>query len=199
MARAQKNAAKSVKATSSKAAKATKTASLTNPFREGGGYHATVAGISSLQTETLHPFESIIPAIKKAFGLNWSEFAKKEERNENGKDTEGRLIQNLGVLARPDYGFPLRSQGWEIRFDGRQKVAGLFPCPVQASKPERKAKATKATPTPKATKATSKPQKAEKKTPKGKAQQKPKAVKSNVPAKLAAKVAKSKESNRNAC
>lgn len=146
MAKATKNAAKknevtktvkAVKATKAVAPKAVKTAPVKavatvkastalNPYRENGGYWATVEALRGLGMDTLHPFESIIPAVKKVFGLNWSEFKNKDARNDNGKDAEQRIIQNVGVVARKDYGAPLRELGFEVRFDGRQKVAGLF-------------------------------------------------------------------------
>lgn len=133
-----KNAAKTAK-TAPKSAKPTKTpqnanqtpqtASKTNPYRAGGGYWATVEALRLLGVGKLHAFEKVVPAVKKAMSDagTWGEFSKRENRNEEtGKDTNGRVIQNVSVVGRKDYGAPLRELGFEVKFDGREKVAGLF-------------------------------------------------------------------------
>ena len=68
------------------------------------------------------------------------------------------------MVARKDYGAPLRAKGWEVRFDGRQKVAGLFKI-----KPEPMADAPKADAKADKPKAPSKPQTAPKAKGNGKA------------------------------
>ncbi len=102
-------------------------ASGENPYREGGSYHAVVSGLRSLGLNRLHSFDAIVPAVRKAMGSAYKAFARKDARNdETGKDARERIIQNVSVVARKDYGAPLRKVGFEVRYDGREKQAGLF-------------------------------------------------------------------------
>lgn len=97
-----------------------------NPYRVGGAYWASVEALTALGVGKMHPFAEIVPAVKRAMAQNWKAFAEKEARSdETGKDAERRILQNVSVLARKDYGKPLREVGYEVRWDGRQKVAGL--------------------------------------------------------------------------
>jgi hypothetical protein len=98
-----------------------------NPFRSSGNYWASIEALRSLGVGRLHPFAQIVGAVKKSMGANWKAFAEKDSRSkETGKDAEHRILQNVSVLARKDYGKPLRGLGYEVRWDGREKLAGLF-------------------------------------------------------------------------
>lgn len=131
---AQKAAAKPTTAKAAGTVKAVKEApkaaekvSSTNPYREGGGYWATVEALRALGVGKLHALDKVVPAVIRAYGPErFKAFKAKDARNENGKDANARIIQNVAVVARNDYGEPLRKLGWEVRFDGREKVAGLF-------------------------------------------------------------------------
>jgi hypothetical protein len=124
---------------------------LNNPFREFGGYWSSVEALRALGVEKMHGFDAIIPAVIRAMGAErFKAFKAKDARNEEtGKDANARIIQNVSVVARKDYGFPLNAEGWEVRFDGREKVAGLFRCPKATEKPERQERKAKK-PEPKA-------------------------------------------------
>jgi hypothetical protein len=50
--------------------------------------------------------------------------ARKKRSDTTGKDWQDRIVQNVKVLARPDYGAKLRQIGFEVRLDS--KGAGLF-------------------------------------------------------------------------
>jgi hypothetical protein len=143
MAKATKHAAKvqkSSKAAKAKAPKAekkapaaktpapkAKTVSFANPYRAGSSYAACVDGLLMLGLNKFHGFDAVLPAVKKAMGSSLKEFAAKECRNEEtGKDADQRIIQNVSVVARKDYGAKLRELGYEVRFNGREKQAGLF-------------------------------------------------------------------------
>lgn len=106
----------------------TATSGLQNPYRVGGSYWASVDALTSLGIGQMHPFAEIVPAVRKAMGEKWKAFADKDARNdETGKDAEHRALQNLSVLTRKkDYGKPLREIGYEIRWNGRERIAGLF-------------------------------------------------------------------------
>jgi DNA-directed RNA polymerase subunit RPC12/RpoP len=128
-----------VKATASKAVKPTKAApkvapahkaksgAFENPYREGGNYHACVNGLLALGQNRMHSFANIIAAVRKEMFSNWKAFASKEKRNEEtGLDANAKVIQNVSVLKRPDYGAKIIEQGYEVRFSGKEKTAGLF-------------------------------------------------------------------------
>jgi hypothetical protein len=98
-----------------------------NPYRAGGSYWASVEALTALGVGEMHPFAEIVPAVKKAMGEAWKAFAEKDARNDKtGKDADHRLLQNISVLTRKDYGKPLSDIGYEVRWNGREKVAGLF-------------------------------------------------------------------------
>lgn len=98
-----------------------------NPYRSGGSYWASIEALKALGVGKTHAFADIVRAVKKAMGENWNLFAQKESRNdETGKNADRRLLQNVSVLSRKDYGKPLRERGYEVRWDGREKLAGLF-------------------------------------------------------------------------
>jgi hypothetical protein len=98
-----------------------------NPYRAGGSYWASVQALKTLGIGKMHPFADIVPAVKRVMGEHWKTFAEKDARNEKtGKDADHRVLQNVSVLARQDYGKPLRERGYEVRWDGREKAAGLF-------------------------------------------------------------------------
>lgn len=138
--KAPKAASKAPKAAkASEAPKATNTApatpkpqnanqTTTNPFREGSSYHCIVNAFRSLGVNEWHSFDALLPAIRKEMGSSLKAFAAKEARNEEThKDTNGRLLTNVSVLARKDYGSPLREKcKLEVRWNGREKQAGLF-------------------------------------------------------------------------
>ncbi|HEX8522335.1 MAG TPA: hypothetical protein VF669_08770 [Tepidisphaeraceae bacterium] len=120
-------AAKPQKATTA-AAKPQKAASKPQnatgiPYRQGGGYWATVEALRTLGSGKLHSHAAILAAYKKAMGADaWKALAKRD-----GKlSTDQRAMLNVSVVARKDYGKPLREVGYEVRWDGREKVAGLF-------------------------------------------------------------------------
>ena len=97
-------------------------ATFENPYRVGGGYWAATEATPTLGLNRMHPFDVIVPAIKTAMGERFAAFSAKE-----GKlSPEQRLLTNVMVLSRPDYGRPLHEVGYEIRWDGRQKLAGMF-------------------------------------------------------------------------
>lgn len=103
------------------------TSGFQNPYRVGGSYWASVDALASLGIGQMHAFAEIVPAVKKSMGDNWKIFAEKESRSaERGKDAAFRILQNVSVLARKDYGKPLRELHHEVRWDARQKAAGLF-------------------------------------------------------------------------
>lgn len=83
--------------------------------------------LKALGIGKLHPFAEIVPAVRDAMGDNWKAFVDKGARSDKtGKDAEARLLQNVSVLARKDCGKPLRALGYEVRWNGREKLAGLF-------------------------------------------------------------------------
>jgi hypothetical protein len=98
-----------------------------NPYRVGGSYWACIEALTALGVGKMHPFAEIVPAAKKAMGDAWKAFADKDARNDKtGKDADHRLLQNISVLTRVSYGKPLRDIGYEVRWNGREKAAGLF-------------------------------------------------------------------------
>ncbi len=98
-----------------------------NPYRVGGSYWAAAEALQALGVGKMHPFDKIVPAVKRVMGEQWKAFAEKDARNEKtGKDAESRTLQNLSVLTRVSYAKPLHAKGYEVRYDGRQKMAGLF-------------------------------------------------------------------------
>jgi hypothetical protein len=101
-----------------------KSVAVENPFRPNGGYWSVVESLAALGENQMHSFDKIVPAYKKAMGAEgWAKVAEKK-----GKLTpEEKAILNCSVVARADYGKPLREKtGWEVRFDGKAKEAGLF-------------------------------------------------------------------------
>jgi hypothetical protein len=108
---------------------ATKSAgTIENPYREGGAYHAVVESLRKLGMGKMHDQSALLKTFPTAMGAAWKEFKAKDARNENGKDTEGRIIQNALVVNRPDYGLPLRRCGVEVRKERTDKgySFGLF-------------------------------------------------------------------------
>src|SRR4051812_17021413 len=78
----------------SKAAKpqdASQTAvSLDNCYRQGSAYWASVRALKALGVGKMHAFDKIVPAVKRAMGSGWGEFAKRK-----GKMTaEERVLCN---------------------------------------------------------------------------------------------------------
>ena len=127
----QKAASKSAKV--GKAAKASPAANdaqmpnQLNPYRVGGGYWASVEALRTLGVGKMHAFDLIIPAVIRAMGTDgFKAFKAKDSRSDKGKDANGRIIQNVAVVARRDYGKPLVECGFCVRFDGRERTAGLF-------------------------------------------------------------------------
>ncbi len=94
-----------------------------NPFREHGGYWSAVEALRSLGIGRLHDFKAIVPAYRKAMGAAWKKFATRKGCE---MDADKRALTNVMVTARADYGKPLRDIGYEVRWDGREKKAGLF-------------------------------------------------------------------------
>lgn len=101
---------------------------FTNPYRVGSSYFNVVESLRNLGMNTMHPQDKVIAAVRKAMGDEWKAFAAKGKRNdETGKDAEARVWQNCSVVARvKDYGKPLVDAGFVVKFDGREKVCGLY-------------------------------------------------------------------------
>jgi hypothetical protein len=60
-------------------------------------------------------FATLKSGVKAAMGENWAAFAKREGRNDNAKDTDARIHQNVCTLQRKaDYAKPLTAMGLEI-------------------------------------------------------------------------------------
>ena len=75
----------------------------------------------------MHPLPEVLKAIKKAMGPTaWAEFAAKTSHGSKGKDADARALANVSIIGRKDYGKPLREIGFEVRWDGRKKEAGMF-------------------------------------------------------------------------
>src|SRR5947207_1729941 len=73
-----------------------------NPYRVGGGYWASVEALRTLGMGKLHDFAKIVPAVQKAMGENFKEFAAKK-----GKlSADERILMNVVVTSRDDYGKP---------------------------------------------------------------------------------------------
>jgi hypothetical protein len=97
-----------------------------NPYRESSTYHACTAALRKLGTGRFHALDKIIPAVIGEMGEAAAAFKSKKNRSDTtGKDWKERVIQNVKVLARPDYGAKLRQLGFEVRTDS-VKGAGLF-------------------------------------------------------------------------
>jgi hypothetical protein len=93
-------------------------------YRVGGGYWASVVGLRSLGVGKMHPFAKIVPAVRKAMegAGTWRAFTAK-----TGKlSADERMLMNVMVTSRADYGKPLVALGYEVRWDGRAEEAGLF-------------------------------------------------------------------------
>jgi hypothetical protein len=154
-------------------------------YREGSSYWAVVETLRRLGVGKMHNATALVKMYPSVVGKEaFAAFKAKSPRNaETGKSWEDRIAQNAIVVNRPDYGQPLRAEGFEVRKDRNEEgyLFGLFAYNGPAPKVEaRKPKSQKATPKAKATagkpqKAASKPQAARKANGKGKA--KPKASK----------------------
>lgn len=98
-----------------------------NPYRPGSLYHLSIAAFQQLGANRWYSLEKLTAAIESRMGSDAVKaFKAKQKRNpKTGKSWKERLIQNVKVLARPDYGMKLRQVGHEIRTD-RTKGAGLF-------------------------------------------------------------------------
>jgi hypothetical protein len=145
MAKAQKNAAVVTKAVKG----------FVNPYRANGSYWTVCEVLARLGMNHYHAADQLVNDFPKVMGKEkFTEFKGKEARNENGKDCEGRIIQNANVVMRPDYGKALREVGYEVR---KQKTEGGFEfglfkgieakavtAPKAATKPQGKPKAVKA-------------------------------------------------------
>lgn len=84
----------------------------TNPFREGSNYGAIY---TALYGKGILTFAQLKKGIQIAMGpANWKAFATKKGQNENAKDCDARLHQNVCVLQRADYGKPLHDMGLMI-------------------------------------------------------------------------------------
>ena len=99
-----------------------------NPYREGGSYWTVVEALRTLGAGKMHPATALIKLFPKTMGEGFPAFKNKDARNENGKHWEERIVQNALVVNRPDYGFPLREAGWEVRKDRNEDgyLFGLF-------------------------------------------------------------------------
>jgi hypothetical protein len=118
--------------------------SFENPYRAGGSYHAVVETLRKLGTGRMHPAAKVVAEYRKLIGAaEWKAFAAKPSRNEEtGKAADQRVIQNCIVVARLDYGAPLREIGHEVRKargeDGYQ--FGIFAIKsAKGAKPKAKA------------------------------------------------------------
>lgn len=97
-----------------------------NPYRPLSTYHACVAGLRRLGTGRFHSFEKIIAAVVVEMGGAADAFKGKKSRSDaTGQDWKGRILQNVKVLARRDYGAKLRQLGYEVRVKS-DKGAGVF-------------------------------------------------------------------------
>jgi len=97
-----------------------------NPYREGSSYHACVTALKKLGVGSFHAFDKIVPAVISEMGDAAKNFKAKEKRSdETGKDWRDRIVQNVKVVARPDYGAKLRQLGYEVCVES-EKGAGLF-------------------------------------------------------------------------
>jgi hypothetical protein len=175
-------------------AKATKQAAKANgksdaakidAYREGSSYWAVVETLRRCGIGKMVKAETLVKMYPSVVGKEaFAAFKAKKSRNkESGKGWEDRIIQNAIVVNRPDYGQPLRAEGFEVRKDRNEEgyEFGLFRYsgPVPTAK-ARKATDAKATPKAKAT--ASKGGKAAQKAPtarkgNGKGKAKPKASK----------------------
>ncbi len=99
--------------------KATQTA--TTPYREGSSYQTIIVALKGLGVGKFHAWDKIIGAVELPSG-----FKSKEKRNDNGLNWKGRVMQNVRVLARADYGKACRDiLKLEVRTNGKDG-AGLF-------------------------------------------------------------------------
>jgi hypothetical protein len=91
-------------------------------YRAGAGYWSAVRAPRDLGVGKMHPLVKVIAAYRKAMGDGWKAFAVKK-----GKlSADERAAVNVAVTSRKDYGKPLIEAGYEVRWDGRAKEAGLF-------------------------------------------------------------------------
>jgi hypothetical protein len=132
MAKAQKNAAVVTKAVKG----------FVNPYRANGSYWTVCEVLARLGLNQFHAVVLLVKEFPKVMGKEkFAEFKGKEKRNENGKDCDGRIIQNANVVMRPDYGAALREVGYEVR---KQKTEGGFEFGLFSGIETPKAKAPKA-------------------------------------------------------
>jgi hypothetical protein len=98
-----------------------------NPYRPTSTYHACIAALQKLGVGKLHSFDNIEAAVITAMASETlKSFKIKKKRNKKtGKSWKERIVQNVRVLARSDYGAKLRQVGHEVRTN-REKGAGLF-------------------------------------------------------------------------
>jgi len=109
---------------SGKTAKARQNGSQTKetPYREGSCYQNIIEALTKLGLGRIHGWDKIVSAVELPRG-----FKSKEKRNdETGKGWRDRVIQNVRVLGRNDYGKACRKVlRMEVRCEGKQG-AGLF-------------------------------------------------------------------------
>jgi len=100
-----------------------------NPFREGSSYHA-VTQVLLTRFGTMVALDKIIAEYPKVIGAEaFRAFKAKAARNENGKDYQSRIQQNLDVVGREkDYGLCLVQLGMEVKREKSDKGIsyGLF-------------------------------------------------------------------------
>lgn len=124
------NANRRAKRAAKAAAPAKANGQIEDVYRTGGGYWSSVKALRTLGVGKLHSFDAIVAAVRKVMteAGTYKAFAAKEARNEKtSKDTTGRILQNVAVTARvKDYGKPLTERKYVVKYDGREKKAGLF-------------------------------------------------------------------------
>jgi hypothetical protein len=88
---------------------------MPNPYKNGA-YKFTVAGLLVLGANEFHPLARVRAAFAKASGKDWFDaWASKELRSKQGKDADGRFVQNLRVLQRTaDYAKRLLETGKKV-------------------------------------------------------------------------------------
>src|ERR1035437_4817773 len=80
-------------------AQAKKDKAFPNPYR-AGSYHHSVAALATLGANQWHPLASFVKELARVDSEWIKGFKAKENRNENGKDIDGRILQNLTVIQR---------------------------------------------------------------------------------------------------
>lgn len=99
-----------------------------NPYRSGA-YHATVEALA-MTLGKWQTFDQFKQHFVKAMGADWADFSHRAKRNENGLDVDGRILQNVNVLRRPDYGMKLQQVGYRIETDKSEKGLKVRLAPV---------------------------------------------------------------------